>query len=104
MTKLEMLMPISWNSAVIHIFLCQALQTLEGAVRTPQNINTSLTGSSYTSKQTGPFPDANMLDIERFQTVFKSLARSPRDVMVSIRNHYMILDVSLNNRYDAQHL
>jgi hypothetical protein len=45
-----------------------------------------------------------MLDIERFQTVFKSLARSPRDVMVSIRNHYMILDVSLNNRYDAQHL
>jgi hypothetical protein len=39
-----------------------------------------------------------MLDVERFQTVFKGLARGTRNIMLSIRNHYQILEASLNNR------
>ena len=39
-----------------------------------------------------------MLDIERFQTVFKSLARGTVNVMKSIENHYILLEASLNNR------
>ena len=39
-----------------------------------------------------------MLDIERFQTVFKSLARGSTNIMQSICNHYMILEAALTNR------
>ena len=39
-----------------------------------------------------------MLGQERFQTVFKSLARGTRNVMQSICNHYLMLEVALSNR------
>ena len=47
---------------------------------------------------TGPFSSANMLKIERFQTVFKSLARGTRNVMQSIQNHYELKEASDYNR------
>lgn len=28
MTKLEMMLPLSWNTAVVHIFLCQTMDTI----------------------------------------------------------------------------
>ena len=40
-----------------------------------------------------------MLDIERFQTVFKNLARGKKHIMASIRNHYLLLETSLSNRF-----
>ena len=46
----------------------------------------------------GPFSATHMLDIERFQTVFKSLARGTVNVMKSIENHYILLEASLANR------
>ena len=39
-----------------------------------------------------------MLDIERFQTVFKSLARGTKNPMKSILNHYQLREVSDYNR------
>ena len=70
-------MPINWNTAVIHIMLCCILAQMEAV---------------------GPFHCANLLDIERFQTVFKRLARGTADVMESILNHYVLLESSLSNR------
>lgn len=70
-------MPINWNTAVIHILLCGITKQMEAV---------------------GPFHSANLLDIERFQTVFKGLARGTADVMESILNHYVLLEGSLSNR------
>ena len=74
MTKLEMKLPLSWNTAVVHIFTFHAL---------------------YNILVAGPFVDTNILDIERFHTLFKSLARGSVNVMASITNHYLILEASL---------
>jgi len=74
MTKLEMKLPLSWNTAVVHIFTFHAL---------------------YNILVAGPFVDTNILDIERFHTLFKSLARGSVNVMASIKNHYLILEASL---------
>ena len=72
-----MRMPINWNTAVIHILLCCITKQMEAL---------------------GPFHAANLLDIERFQTIFKGLARGTADVMESILNHYVLLESSLSNR------
>lgn len=70
-------MPITWNTAVIHVLLCGITRQMEAV---------------------GPFHSANLLDIERFQTVFKGLARGTADVMESILNHYVLLESTLSNR------
>ena len=66
-------MSINWNTAVIHILLCGITKQMEAV---------------------GPFHSANLLDIERFQAVFKRLARGTADVMESILNHYVLLESS----------
>jgi hypothetical protein len=47
---------------------------------------------------TGPFHVANQLDMERFQVVLKGCARGKRNVMTSILNNFLLLEVSLSNR------
>ena len=77
MTRLEMLMPLNWNTTVVHIFVHHTIDIIE---------------------KVGPFHVANMLDVERFHTLFKGLARGTKDVMASIANHYLLLEVSLATR------
>lgn len=76
-SALEMVLPVYVMTMVWHVLVFHALLTL---------VNT------------GPFSVANMLVIERFHTVFKSLARGTRNVMMSIRNHYLLLETALCNR------
>jgi hypothetical protein len=77
MTKLELLMPIDWNTTVVHIFTHHTVDIIMAL---------------------GPFNAANILDIERFHTLFKSLARGRENVMASIKNHYQLLEVALAGR------
>ena len=77
MTKLETLMPIDWNTTVVHISTQHTVDIIMAL---------------------GPFHAANILDIERFHTLFKSLARGKENVMASIKNHYLLLEVSLSAR------
>ena len=72
MTKLEMMMPIDWNTTVVHLFTFHTVDTITAV---------------------GPFNAANILDIERFYTLFKSLARGRENVVASIKNHYLLLEV-----------
>ena len=74
-------MPIDWNTTVIHLFTNHTIDTI---------------------KALGPFNAANILDIERFHTLFKSLARGKENVMASIKNHYLLLEVSLSARMSAE--
>ena len=76
-TKLELMLPVYVNTMVMHILVFETVAQLE---------------------ETGPFPVAMMLDIERFQTVFKRCCRGTKNAMISILNHYMLLDVALSNR------
>jgi hypothetical protein len=77
MTELEMALPLSWNTTVIHLFTYHTVELLEAA---------------------GPFLEQNMLDIERYHTLFKSLARGKSNVMCSIKNHYEIYEACQQNR------
>ena len=77
MTKLEMVLPLQWNTTVVHVFVFHTVHILESC---------------------GPFCSSNMMDIERFHTLFKSLARGRTNVMESIKNHYEVLEASLQNR------
>ena len=72
MTKLEMKMPLTWNTTVVHIFVFHTVATLTA---------------------TGPFRSSNMFDIERFHTEFKKLVRAKKDAMQSIVNNYEVLQV-----------
>jgi len=72
MTKLEMKMPMGWNTSVVHIFVFHTVAILTAA---------------------GPFRTSNMLDVERFHTQFRKLARGRRNTMSSIVAHYEILQV-----------
>jgi hypothetical protein len=76
MTRLELGMPTIWNTVVIHIFVFHTIQIIEAA---------------------GPFSESNMLDIERYHTLFKKLARGT-NTMASIKNHYDILEACNQNR------
>ena len=76
MTKLEMNMPTIWNTFVVHLFVFHTTAILEAA---------------------GPYCECNMLDVERFHTLFKSFARGT-NVMASIKNNYEILEASQQNR------
>lgn len=71
MTEIERVMPIDWNTIVIHIYVFHTLDIL---------------------CKLGPFSAANTLDIERFHTVFKKLARGKKNVMASIVNHYALME------------
>ena len=80
MARLESMMPISWNTSVIHILTHHTIDIIE---------------------RVGPFNVANILDIERFHTLFKKLARGSTNVMASIKNHYLLLEVALAARLTA---
>jgi hypothetical protein len=80
MTELEIKMPVTWCTTVMHLFVFHTLAVL---------------------KSCGPFSVSNMLDIERFHTVFKKLARGTKSTMASIKAHYKLLLGSLANRLDS---
>ena len=80
-TRLEMIMPISWNTFVRHNCSCHCCDTLESC---------------------GPFWCCNMLDHERMHTLLKSLARSKKDIFVSVANHYKFLEMALATRVAAE--
>ena len=77
MTKLEVQLPMQWNTSVVHIFVFHSVFVLEMAE---------------------PFCSSNMLDIERFHTLFKGLARGTKNIMRSICNHYVLQEASQMNR------
>jgi hypothetical protein len=77
MTELEMALPLHWNTTVLHIFTFHTVELLEAA---------------------GPFIEQNLLDIERYHTLFKSLARGKTNIMCSIKNHYEIYEACQQNR------
>ena len=81
MTELEMMLPMNWNSMVIHVLTFHTLDII---------------------KNIGPYHTANILDIERFHTLFKSLARGKLNVMRSIANHYTLLEAALEARLNGQ--
>ena len=66
LSDLEIILPLCWNSNVIHVLLhlCKFI------------------------KACGPFHTHSMLSFERWHTVFKKLIRSTHHIMASIRNHY----------------
>jgi len=76
-TKLEMAMPIAWNTSVMHIFVFHTLDIM---------------------KRAGPFHVANILSIERYHTLFKTFARSKKHVMASINNHFQLHDAAQHSR------
>ena len=72
-------MPITWNSTVIHIFTFHTVEILMSA---------------------GPYHVANILDIERFHTLFKSFARGKKHIMTSIHNHFALHEATQSARLD----
>lgn len=76
MTKLEIAMPTIWNTFVVHLFVFHTTAILEAA---------------------GPYCECNMLDVERYHTLFKSFARGT-NVMASIKTNYELLEASQQNR------
>jgi hypothetical protein len=79
LTSLEMKMPINWCTMVMHVLGDHCLDQFEGA---------------------GPFLVSNLLDIERYHTLYKSLARGTTDVMASINNHYALLEAAISARLE----
>jgi hypothetical protein len=77
MTELEMALPLHWNTTVLHLFTFHTVELLEAA---------------------GPFIEQNMLDIERYHTLFKSFARGRTNIMCSIKNHYELFEACQQNR------
>ena len=69
MTQLEMALPLSWSTTVVHIFTFHILHLLEAA---------------------GPYCVANMMDYERYHTLFKKFARGRMNLMQSIREHHTL--------------
>ena len=80
MTRIETVMPIDWNSIVIHIYVFHTVEIL---------------------CKLGPFSTANTLDIERLHTVFKKLARGRKNVLASIANHYALMETAMVARLKA---
>ena len=76
-TKLEMIMPSSWNTFVRHTCCYHCCDTLEAC---------------------GPFWTCNMLDHERMHTLLKQLARNRKDLFASMVNNYRYLEMSVLNR------
>jgi hypothetical protein len=66
LTQLEIRLPVAFNSQVAHVLL---------------HLTTFI-------RRCGPFKDHNMLVFERWQTVFKKLARGTKNLHSSIENHY----------------
>ena len=76
-TRLELALPVYVQTTVMHWLVFHVTNMLEA---------------------TGPFHVSNQLDMERFQVVLKGCARAKKNVMQSIVNNYLLLEVSLNNR------
>ena len=79
LTKLEMMLPINWCTFVMHVL---------GS----HNLNQFLA--------TGPFNVSNLMDIERFHTRYKGMARGTTDVMVSINNAFSLREASTSARLE----
>jgi hypothetical protein len=78
LASLEIELPLSWNTSVIHIFACQTVRLLE---------------------EWGPFCEMSMLDFERYHTKFKNMARSSKDLMTSISNTYKYKEACADKRH-----
>ena len=76
-TRLEIRLPLYVQTMVLHYLVFHTIEQLEA---------------------TGPFHVANQLDMERFQVVLKGCARGKKNVMMSILNNFLLLEVSLSNR------
>lgn len=83
MAELEILMPVAWSTIVVHIFAFHTVDIMESA---------------------GPYCECNMLDIERFHTEFKKLARGRVDVMASIKANWYLLESVNHNRLVENHV
>jgi hypothetical protein len=79
LTSLEMKMPINWCTMVIHVLGFHSLDQFEEA---------------------GPYVVSNLLDIERYHTLYKSMARGTNNVMASINNHYALLEAAISARLE----
>ena len=77
LAKIEMELPLFWNTSVVHIFLCQTLRMLE---------------------EWGPSSEVGMLDFERYHTRFRSMARSSKHLMESIRSTYQMQEATRDAR------
>ena len=75
--RLELALPMYFQTMVAHYCVHHAVEHIEA---------------------TGPFHVANMLDMERFQTVLKGCAKAKKHVMQSIVNNYLLLEVALDMR------
>jgi hypothetical protein len=78
LAALEIELPLSWNTSVVHIFACQTVRILE---------------------EWGPFSELSMLDFERYHTKFKALARSSNELMTSISNTYKLQEACADTRH-----
>ena len=78
--RLELALPMYFQTMVAHYCVHHAVEHIEA---------------------TGPFHVANMLDMERFQTVLKGCARAKKHVMQSIINNYLLLAVALDMRLNS---
>jgi hypothetical protein len=81
-TKIEMIMPSSWNTFVRHTCSHHCCDTLDAC---------------------GPFWTCNMLDHERMHTQLKALARNRKDLFASIVKNYRYLEMSVLNRVEPNH-
>ena len=81
LTKLEIMLPIQWNTIVMHILNFHNLEQFEAA---------------------GPYTVSNLLEIERYHTRFKSHARGKTNIMASIKNHHSLMEASDCARLDDE--
>ena len=73
LTKLEMCLPMVWNTSVLHVYQCSVVKSLEAL---------------------GPYPVNNMMDNERFHTVFRRLAaHSTLHVLEGVRHRAEIAEL-----------
>ena len=71
LTRCEMCLPLSWNTSVVHLYQCVAVATV---------------------KAVGPYPVNNMLDNERYHTVFRRRAGATFNVMAAIKHQAEIAE------------
>jgi hypothetical protein len=74
-----MMLPINWCTFVMHVFGYHNLDQFLAA---------------------GPFNVSNLMDIERFHTRYKGMARGTTDVMVSINNAFSLREASTSARLE----
>ena len=73
LTRCEMCLPLAWSTSVVHLYQCVAVATV---------------------KAVGPFPVNNMLDSERYHTVFRRRARATFNVMAAVKHQAEIAEMA----------